>query len=160
MAKLTRRVKRWIGILLGIAVVAMLLAFGITERRKGTAAYFCEQCGTRLLVRCDDVAGSVSEARKERRLEDTDLSRWFKAHIGTNCVHNWHFNHTSDYRYLSFAGHRIWTIVGQSGSYPTPFIMSFSDDDRARVESLLRESSDSCRKFIHDRLQEKPEDGK
>ena len=157
MARLAAGVPFWVVTLGSITAVAVLLSLPATKRHKSTKTLFCEHCGIRLWVTSDEMVGSARQAREERRLEDTHLSLWFKAHINTNCEHAWHFNHSSGYTYLNFAGRRVWKISGMAGSYPTPPIMYFSDDDRARVETLLRESPDSCSRFIHDRLQWKPE---
>jgi len=157
MASLAARVPFWVVMLGSIVGVAMLLSLATTNRHKSTKTLFCEHCGIRLWVTSDDIVGSTRQAREERRLEDTHLSLWFKAHIHTNCEHAWHFNHSSGYTYLSFAGQRVWKISGVAGSYPTPPIMYFSDGYQARVETLLRESPDRCSRFIHYRLQWKPE---
>ena len=157
MAKLPPKIRAWIWLLGGIVVAVLLLSLATTRRHKGTTTYFCDQCGMRLWVTSDDIVGSISESPKERRLEDTDLSRWFKTNISTNCEHSWHFNHSTGYTYLSFAGRQIWKIAGAAGSYPTPPIMLLFEGERARVESLLHESPEKCRSYIHDRLQWKPD---
>jgi len=153
MARTWSKSRFWVWVFSGILVTVLLLSFATTRRRKGTTTYFCEQCGMRLWVTSDYRIGSSPETSGERRLEDTDLSRWFKTHISTNCEHAWHFNHSTGYTYLSVAGLQMWRISGAAGSYPTPPIMLMFDSERPQVESLLRKSPEKCRSYIHDRLQ-------
>jgi hypothetical protein len=157
MAMIPPRFRVWLWALGGLFVAVLLVSFATVRRHKGTTTYFCEQCGMRLWVTSDYPVGSAPEASEKRRLEDTDLSRWFNSHVNTNCEHTWHFNHSTGYTYLSVGGRQIWRISGGAGSYPTPPIILMSDSERAQVESLLRDSPEKCRRYIHDRLQWKTE---
>src|SRR5262249_40225454 len=132
----------------GILVAVLLVSLTTPKRHSGTTTYFCEQCGMQLRVTSDYPIGSAPETSDERRLEDTDLSRWLKTHVSINCEHKWHFNHSTGYTYLSVAGRRIWRISGAAGSFPTPPIILMFDSERTQVESLLRESPEKCRSYI------------
>src|SRR6185503_7328956 len=155
MAKFAPRVPFWLVVVICAVIIAALAPLAITKKRKSTKALLCDQCGIRLWISSDVLAGSSVPAQEQRTFEDTELSRWFASHITTNCQHTWRFNHSSGQTYVSFAGRRLWKISGASGSSPTPPLVYFSADDRARVESLLRRSPDECRAFIHARLQGK-----
>lgn len=153
MAKFISRVPLWFVMLLCVVIFAALAPFVFTKRHKSTKAFICDQCGIRLWVSLDELANYSGVPREQRTFEDTKLSRWFSAHISTNCPHSWRFNHSSGQTYLSFGRQRLWTISGSAGSSPTPPLVYFSEDDQARVEALLRRSPDECRTFIHARLQ-------
>ena len=155
MAKFMPKAPMWFVALLCAATIAALAPFAVTKRHKSTKAFICDQCGIRLWVSSDELATSSRAAREQRTFEDTKLSRWFSAHISTNCQHSWRFNHSSGQTYLSFARQRLWKISSSAGSSPTPPLVFFSADDQARVESLLRHSPDECRTFIRARLQGK-----
>ena len=151
------RFRPWAGVFGGILIAMLLVSLVTAKRHKGTTTYFCEQCGIRLWVASDYPIGSAPVVSGERRLENTDLSHWFKTHISTNCEHTWHFNHSTSHTYLSVAGRQVWRISGAAGSYPTPPIILMFDSERAQVERLLHESPEKCRSYIHDRLQWKTE---
>jgi hypothetical protein len=151
------RFRIWVWVLVAIIAVVLLVSFATTRRHKGMSTYFCEQCGMRLWVTTDYKIGSAPQKSEQRRLEETDLSRWFKTYVSTNCEHTWHFNHLTGHTYLSIAGRQLWRISGLAGSYPTPPIILMFESERARVEGLLHESPEKCRSYIHDRLQWKAE---
>lgn len=138
-----------------IAIVALL--FVTTRRSKTTADYFCNRCGIRLWVTTDQPLHSSAPAQEQRTLEQTGLSRWFTAHLSTNCEHAWNTNHVSTLVYVSLAGHRLWKDFGASGSWTTPPLIYLGSNDSAHLEAVLKESPEACRLFIHERLQLKPE---
>ncbi len=145
------RVLLWV---FGGVLIALLLVSLVTTRwHKGATAQFCEQCGIRLWITSDHPVESNPQSSEERSLEDTDLSRWFKAHISPDCEHKWRFNHSTSYVYLSIAGRQVWKISGVAGSYPTPPIILQFDREKAQVESLYRESPEKCTSYIRSRLQ-------
>ena len=155
MARFTPRVPLWLVIVACMVLAGALAPFAIVKRQKTTKALICDQCGIRLWIASNELVGSSAPSREKRTLEPTELSRWFASHITTNCQHTWQFNHSSGQTYASFAGLRLWKISGASGSGHTPSIVNFSAEDRAEVETHLRQSPEACRSFIHDRLQGK-----
>ncbi len=157
MGKSLARASFWFTIIACVVFLVVSAPFLIAKRQKNTKTFICDQCGIRLWVTSDELVRSSGAARENRSLEQTELSRWFSAHITKNCPHTWRFNHSSRQTYVSLAGLRIWKISGGAGSSPTPPIVFFSADDRAKVESLFQRSPAACQKFIHDRLQGKEE---
>ena len=153
------RRRLWLGMGCGIVVVALLIPLVTTRRTESSTTYFCELCGMRLWKTSDDVVGTNKERSNERSLKETDLSRWFQVHFGPTCQHKWHFNHLSSRTYRSFAGRRLWVIGGEAGSYATPDIIDLTDEKREKLELLFRKNPESCRRYIHDRLQRKEETG-
>jgi hypothetical protein len=146
------KVLLWLVIGLFMAAVCGLVPFAITKRQKATRTLICDQCGIRTWISTDELVGSSAPAKEQRTFQNTELSRWFASHITTNCQHTWRLNHSSGQTYVSVAGLRLWTISGTAGSSPTPLLVYLSPDDRARLESLFRQSPDACRSFIHARL--------
>jgi hypothetical protein len=149
MAKVPLKVRLCLEIAVCIAIAATLFPLPYLARRENTAAYICNQCGIRLRTVSNELVGSWAQAHEQRTLEPTELSRWFESHISDKCQHTWQFNHSGSRIYASLAGVRLWTYSGSAGSSVTPRLVFFSADDRAHVESLLKESGEACRQHIH-----------
>src|SRR5215475_4696649 len=132
MAKFRTKIPLSLVIVCCIVLAGVLAPFAIFQRREFTKALICDQCGIRLWIASDELVGSSAPAREKRTLEHTKLSLWFTSQITTNCHHSWKFNHSSGQTYVNLSGIRLWKLSGVSGSSPTPPIIYFSAEDRAR----------------------------
>jgi hypothetical protein len=135
-----------------VATVAVLFPLAISKKHQSSKAFFCDQCGIRMWVNTNEMINSTRSG-EQRRMEDTELSRWFATHVGTNCQHTWRLNHFTDRTYVAFARFPLWQISGVSGSLNTPALIYLAEDDRERVEKLLARNREDCRNYIRSRLQ-------
>jgi hypothetical protein len=157
MIKFTSRTYLRLVIIICTLVIGLLAPIVITKRSAITKTFICDQCGIRLWISSDTPIAASNWPTEIRNLEQTELSRWFNSHISTNCQHTFKLNHSSQKIYATFAELRLWKISRISGSSFTPTLIYLSSDDRDQVESLLRESPEACRDFIHAKLQGKEE---
>ena len=101
MPRILRRESGWLVVVVVCAVALASLPFAIVKRQKLTNEFFCDQCGIGQRVESDKAVGSTVPARDKVSVEPTELSRWFRTHISTNCLHTWRIKHSSSQIYVS-----------------------------------------------------------
>jgi len=112
----------------------------------------CTNCGIiRHLYAAGHIDAAVSE-NSEISLKDTELSKWFAAHISNNCDHQWQYMHSSQRNFAAFFSVR-WNTSSVFGSgYRPQIVFHLDKDERTKLEELVIAGEGTCQEYISSRL--------